>query len=87
MATITILEKTFKDKDSGENISYNRLAIIGTINGETHTLEIKLEPTQLMLAKMLLASTEELETATHKATDEEKEQFGNGNIKVTDFDE
>jgi len=87
MATITILEKTFKDKDSGENISYNRLAIIGSINGETHTLEIKLEPTQLMLAKMLLASTEDFETQTHPATDEEKEQFGAGNIKVTDFDE
>lgn len=45
--------------DKGEQVNYERLCISGYIGGEIHTLEIKLEKSELLLAKMLLSSSEE----------------------------
>lgn len=59
MGSITkIIKKTYTNPDTGEIVPYKRLAIVGVIDGETRTLEIKLERTELLLAEMLLNSTE-----------------------------
>ena len=73
-AQVRIVQKSFKN-DAGEPVSYERLAIIGSIGGETHTLEIKLETGELIAAKMLLASDEKLDVH-HVAG-------ANGKVEVT----
>lgn len=75
MAKVYIANLSFNN-DNGEIIPYKRLCISGIINGETQTLQIKLSPTEELLAKMLLESEEEpLETVTRTASDDESDEF------------
>jgi hypothetical protein len=70
MALVKILKKSFKN-DEGEPVNYERLAIIGTVGGEVHTLELKLENGDMLAAKMLLASEEKSEISSRKASEGE----------------
>jgi hypothetical protein len=56
MALVQIAKRTFNDEKTGKNVEYERLCIIGYLDGVTHTLEVKLEKSELMLAKILLNS-------------------------------
>lgn len=58
MAIVKILKLSFTPEGQDDPVKYERLGLIGVIGGETHTLEIKLEPAELKLAKILLSSTE-----------------------------
>jgi len=61
MAQVKIITKEFTD-DQGKVVQYERLAIIGYVSGEIHTLELKLNSSETLLAKMLLSSNEEKPT-------------------------
>lgn len=54
---VKITSHTFRNDETNEQVDYKRLSIIGVINGETRTLQIKLNKTELMLAELLLSST------------------------------
>lgn len=54
---VKITPHTFINDETGERINYKRLSIIGVLNGETRTLQVKLSKTELMLAELLLEST------------------------------
>lgn len=53
MTNVKIITKEFIS-DTGEITPYRRLAIIGEIQGEPYTLELKLNKSELMLADVLL---------------------------------
>jgi len=63
MAKVYILKQIYDNPTTGEQIPYERLAISGSLNGETMTLELKLEKSQLQLAKALLNSDEKLDVS------------------------
>jgi len=92
MAHVEIIKKTFNNEATGQIVEYERLAIIGSIGGVTQTLEIKLEKTELMLAKMLLNSTEKIEISVRTANKDEIDAFlddiekkpGKINVKAID---
>lgn len=87
MATVKVLQKNFVN-EAGENVPYERLAIIGYVSGEIHTLELKLSSSELMLAKMLLSSNEEQPTThSHSATEEEKANFEAKNASIESAEE
>lgn len=56
MATVQVIKKTFINEETGRSVDYERLAIIGAIDGLPYTLELKLQPAELIAAKMLLES-------------------------------
>lgn len=71
MAQVSVIEQSFEGED-GKPVKYKRLAITGIIDGELHTLELKLSKSELLLAEILLSSKEERPTTqTRKATAEE----------------
>lgn len=75
MAKVFISQHSFND-DNGVPVNYERLSISGYVGGEVHTLELKLEKSELLLAKMLLTSNEEKpEQVARAATAEEKDFF------------
>lgn len=69
-----IQDRTFID-DKGNSIDYSRLCLSGTINGETFTLEFKLSKTERQMAKLILATTEDLKTEARSASESELEAF------------
>lgn len=72
MAQVQIIKKQFTNEETGRVIDYERLAIIGNIDGLPYTLELKLEPAELIAAKMLLASNGNVSTVeTRKANSDE----------------
>lgn len=73
MATVKILKKSFNG-DDGNPVVYERLGIIGTVGGELHTLELKLESGDMLAAKMLLASEEKLDVNSRPASRGEEVQ-------------
>lgn len=72
MADVRIIKKTFKDEETGREIPYERLGIIGSVGGETHTLELKLENGDMLAAKMLLASEEKLSISSRPSSQGEQ---------------
>jgi len=56
MAHVQVIKKSFVNEETGRSVDYERLAIIGAIDGLPYTLEIKLQPAELIAAKMLLES-------------------------------
>lgn len=60
MSSVKIVEKVYTPEDGSKPFTYERLAIIGSIDGVEHTLELKLEKSEMLLAKILLASNEDL---------------------------
>lgn len=87
MATVKILKQQFTN-DKGELIDYERLAIIGYVSGELHTLELKLSSSELMLAKMLLSSNEEKpSTQTRHASEDEKKAFDANTKRAEEIEE
>jgi len=78
MAHVQIIKKTFNNEATGQAVDYERLAITGIIGGSVQTLEIKLEKTELMLAKMLLDSKEKLDTSVRAVNEAEQSDFLNG---------
>lgn len=56
-AIVKITPHTFLNDETGERVNYKRLSIIGVLNGETRTLQVRLSKTELMLAELLLEST------------------------------
>jgi len=83
MTAVQVVKKSFTN-DEGRTIPYQVLAIIGTVQGSTHTLEVKLNKTEAMLAEMLLTSKEKIETTSRKATDDELDDFFKKNKKTDD---
>lgn len=72
MATTYIGKFNFEDSN-GKQVDYERLCISGYVSGEIFTLELKLEKSDLLLAKMLLKSDEKTPVViSRKATDDEK---------------
>lgn len=71
---VFIQDRTFMD-DKGNSIDYSRLCLTGTINGETLTLEFKLSKTERQIAKLILATTEDLKTEARSASESELEAF------------
>lgn len=67
-------DRTFND-DKGNSVDYSRLCLSGTINGETLTLEFKLSKTERQMAKLILATTEDLKTEARAASEDELEAF------------
>jgi len=53
MAVVKIVRHEFTDRETNKVTPYERLAIIGYVGGEVHTLELRLEKSELLLAKML----------------------------------
>lgn len=78
MAQVRIIKKTFTD-DNGNITPYKRLALIGSISGETHTLELKLSAAELLAAEMILSSNEELTVATTHTTPDDADAFFKAN--------
>ena len=77
--TVEVKDMEPFENDKGEVIKYKRLCISGYIGGSLETLEIKLEKSEMLLAKMLLTSTEDAPTVTAgKATAEERAAFLKG---------
>lgn len=56
MAVVSVIKQSFDDPQTGKPINYERLAIMGYIDGQEYTLELKLTPAELLSAKMLLNS-------------------------------
>lgn len=77
---VNVHDRTFID-DKGNSIDYSRLCLSGTINGETLTLEFKLSKTERQIAKLILATTEDLKTEARSASEEELEAFLEHNNK------
>lgn len=72
MAQVQIITKQFTNEETGRVIDYERLAIIGNIDGLPYTLELKLQPAELIAAKMLLGASGNAATVgTRKATGDE----------------
>lgn len=71
---VNVVDRTFID-DNGNTIDYSRLCLSGTINGETLTLEFKLSKTERQMAKLILATTEDLITEARAASEKELESF------------
>ncbi|AWW06046.1 MAG: hypothetical protein [Inoviridae sp.] len=65
-----IVRKSFTDTKTGEIIKYDAFEVQGVVYGELMTLQLKLSPTEKMLAKILLASQEEFPTVTTRRADE-----------------
>lgn len=80
MALVQVITKN--SEIDGKPITWKILAIAGTIEGETNTLELKLSKNEAILANLLLNSSSDVSTATHRATDAEQLAFQN-NIKNT----
>ena len=81
MATVKVIEKVFVDTETQREVPYKRLAIIGYVGGEIHTLELKLSNTEMLMAEMLLNSKEvEPETIVRKANEQELDDFLDLNI-------
>jgi len=85
MAVVKIIEHQFQN-EAGQPVKYERLAIIGYVSGEVHTLELKLEKSEILLAKMLLNSEEEKPLSVISSpSPEEKAAFDeNVNRKMPD---
>ena len=82
MAVVKIVQHEFTDRETNKITPYERLAIIGYVGGEIHTLELRLEKSELLLAKMLLTSKEEEpETTSRKANELEIDDFLSLNSK------
>lgn len=56
MAVVQVIKETFVPEEGGKPINYERLAIMGYIDGTEYTLKLKLTPAELLTAKMLLNS-------------------------------
>lgn len=75
-ADVYIAKRNFTNEKTGEIIPYNRLAIGAYINGEYQALELKLNNSEMLLAKIILSSNEEAPAATsRKANEEELDDF------------
>lgn len=87
MAKTYITNETFNDPKTGTPINYERLCISGSISGQPHTLKLKLEPTELSLAKILLSSNEELSVGSRPITPEEEDGFFTKNQRKNSDDD
>lgn len=76
MPAITKIVTHSFTQDDGTITPYKRLAIVGVLNGETHTLELKLSKSELSLAQALLSSTDT--PITEKELKEEHQDFQQG---------
>lgn len=75
MALVQVIKKS-GDID-GKPINWQVLAISGTIDGITQTLELKVNKTEAMLANLLLNSKESLKVTSRKANEDELDNFLN----------
>lgn len=73
MTNVSVVEKNAEI--DGKPIRWTVLAIVGSIGGETQTLELKVNKTEAMLAKLLLNSKEEITTSSRRASGEELDEF------------
>lgn len=73
MAVVQVITETFVP-ENGKPIKYERLAIMGYIDGIEHTLKLKLTPAELLTAKILLNSGRDSvgDISSHRANDSEK---------------
>lgn len=89
MAKVTVIDK--QGEIDGRPIKWTVLSIIGSLDGKTHTLELKLNKTESMLARILLDSKENLSVVNGgqggnvnvtkipvKSDDDEMDDFLNG---------
>lgn len=84
MTNVAIITKNFIDEKTGNPVNYERLQITGWLDGVQHTLELKLEKSELLLAKILLSSQESApETSVRKPTEEEIDAFLDGTTKIS----
>lgn len=74
MAVVQVIKETFIPEDGGKPVNYERLAIMGYIDGIEHTLKLKLSPAELLTAKILLNSGRDSvgDISYRKADDSEK---------------
>lgn len=74
MALVQVIKETFIPEEGGKPINYERLAIMGYIDGTEYTLKLKLSPAELLTAKMLLNSGRDSggDISYRKADDSEK---------------
>ena len=73
MATVQIVKKS--SEIDGKPIEWSVLQIIASVNGETLTLELKTSKTEALMARMLLASNEQIKTEARKASEDELDAF------------
>ncbi len=57
LTRVSISERSFKDRESGENIEYRRLVLSGTVKGKDFDIETKIEQKDITLLQ--LSDTEE----------------------------
>lgn len=86
MARIEVVPKVYNNPDTGEKVDYERLVITGSMDGISHSLELKLEKSELLLAKILLASKEETVSSTRAASEAELSEFLANKSKLSDDD-
>ena len=82
MAHVNVLLR--KGEIDGKAIEWQVLQVTGTLDGLSHTLELKLSKTEAMLARILLASSENL---TVDAVPYNGENVPVGSKKITVIDE
>lgn len=76
MAKFELITKTFKDKISGESISYERLQCTATVNGKPRVLELKLDNSDVIAVESLLNSSDSnLEVHLKKPSSEDIDKF------------
>lgn len=68
MATVQVTAKT--GNIDGQTINWNVLSIVGYAGGEIQTLELKLNKTEAMLARILLSGDEEKPTQSSRQANE-----------------
>lgn len=54
--SVIIKDYSFVESSTGESVEYQRLAIIGLLNGEDTEVQIKLNKLDLLIAKILLGN-------------------------------
>lgn len=75
---VAITTLTFNDETTGNVVPYERLVISNVLGGEVQSLQLKLSKSELLLAKLLLNSTEQLPEA-RPATEAEQAFFRDTN--------
>lgn len=79
-----IVSKSFTDTKTGEIIKYDAFEVQGVVYGELMTLQLKLSPTEKKLAKILLASQEEMPTVTTRKADDSEAPYVSRHSPMTE---
>ena len=89
MAVVKVVQMEPFPDANGKMVNYKRLCIMGVLEGQIRTLEVKLEKSDLILAEILLASTESQPTVVKGSMNEDEKQAFQDSIekKKTILDE